>query len=303
MQIDINIIKNILSTNSELSGEFLRYGKVYLTTTENIKGIMTNIDLQNKNILSVAGSGDQALNAYFNGAKKITLFDINPLAMAQVELKITAARKLSYEEFCEFFIPGLGNILCPITFSKISKFLREDVANYYDYLYNNYTPSEIFYKTNQNFYPSVAQLENLNNYMKKDNFEKLPEILEDKEINYIESSLLDLPKNLDDTYDAILLSNISDSLEDIWNTDTLKCYKRFIHILSKKVNKGGVIQCGYIYSNYNRQKRKPLFANTYERQRIFNDKEFIERKIETYVPNSGLDDTIIIYEKKKRKVS
>lgn len=303
MNINIDTVNKILSKNSQLNCEFVPYGKVYLSTTENIKGIMSKIDLQGKSVLSVAGSGDQALNAYFNGAKEVTLFDINPLAMAQSELKITAAKKLTYEEFCEFFIPGLGNVLCPLTFSKLSNYLREDVANYYDYLFSNYKPSEIFVKTAYRFLPSIDKLESLNSYMKKDNFKKLPKILEDKEIKYLESSLLDLPTKLEDKYDAILLSNISDSLEDIWNINTLKSYKRFIHILSDNLNKNGTIQCGYIYPSYNQQRRKPLFANTTERQKIFNDKEFREWKVETYVPNSGLDDTIIIYEKKKRKVA
>ncbi len=303
MHINIEIVKRILDSHLELSEEFSKYGKIYLSTTENIKGIMAKLDLQDKKVLSVAGSGDQALNAYFNGAKEVTLFDINPLAMAQSELKIIAAKKLSYKEFCEFFIPGVGKALNPETFNKLSRYLREDIANYYDYLFSNFTTTEIFVKTAYRFLPSLEKLESLNDYMCEDNYKRLQEILEGKEINYLESSLLDLPYNLNDTYDTVLLSNISDSLEDIWNINTLKCYKRYIHILSKKLNKGGQIQCGYIYSNYNKQKRKPLFANSIERQKVFSDKEFSEYKIDTYVPKSGLDDTIIIYEKKKRKVA
>lgn len=303
MKIDIDIVKTILDENLSLSDDFSKYGRIYLSTTENIKGIMNNLDLSNKSVLSVAGSGDQALNAYFNGASQVTLFDINPLAYAQSELKITAAKKLSYPEFCEFFSPTLGNILSPITFSKLSKYLKDDVASYYDFLYSNYSPSEIFSKIAYCFSTNIDKLERMNSYMKKDNFEKLSRILEDKNINYIESSLIDLPKSLDDKYDIILLSNISDSIEDIWNINTLKCYKRFIHILSKNLNKNGVIQSGYIYSKYSNKKKKPLMANAIERQRVFEESEFKEYKVETFVTNSGLDDTILIYEKKKRKVA
>lgn len=303
MHIDIETVKKILDTNEKLSRDFEEYGKIYLSTTENIKGIMYKIDLQGKNVLSVAGSGDQALNAYFNGAKQVTLFDVNPLAMAQAELKFTAAKKLSYEEFCEFFIPGVGNVLNSKTFLKLSNYLKDDVADYYDYLFSNYTSSEILDKTVFHIFSSVDNLENLNDYMKKENFEKLPIILEGKEINYLESSLLDLPKNLKDMYDAMLLSNISDSIQDMWDTNTLKSYKRFIHVLSKNLNKGGSIQCAYIYSNYNRQRKKSLFINTEERQKIFKEPEFKEWKIQTYYQNSGLDDTIIVYKKKKRKVA
>lgn len=303
MYIDLQVVKKILETNKILSGEFEKYGKVYLTTTENISGIMSKINLKNQNVLSVAGSGDQALNAYLNGAKSVTLFDINPLAYAQVELKLTAARILSYEEFCEFFIPNLGNLLNKKTFSKLSNYLKDDVASYYDYLFSNFTPSEIFVKTIQCFYPDFYKLQNMNDYMKKDNFQKLPKVLEGKEITYIESNLIDLPNKLEDKYDTILLSNISDSLEKIWDVDTLKSYKRFIHVLSKSLNKYGTIQCGYVYSNYNKQIRKPIFSNANERHKIFTNNEFDEWKVETCVPTSALDDTVVTYQKKKRKVA
>ena len=130
MKIDIETVKAILEIYGILSPEFEKYGKVYLNTTENINGILSKINVKDKNILSVAGSGDQALNAYLHGAKSVTLFDINPLAFANTELKLTAARKLSFESFSEFFIPGCGNLLDHHIFNKFSNALKEDVAQY-----------------------------------------------------------------------------------------------------------------------------------------------------------------------------
>ena len=39
-----------------------QYSRVYSHTNENLKAIIENFDIKNKSILTVLGSGDQALN-------------------------------------------------------------------------------------------------------------------------------------------------------------------------------------------------------------------------------------------------
>lgn len=102
MEINLDIIDHILNNNYELSRDFEKYGKIYLNTTENIAGILEGLDIKGKKVLSVAGSGDQMLNAYYHGAEEVSIFDINPLAAAQAELKLVAAQKLDYNEFYHF---------------------------------------------------------------------------------------------------------------------------------------------------------------------------------------------------------
>lgn len=303
MEINMEMIKSVLEQHGELESTFGEYSKIYLNTTENISGIMSNMDLKDRNILSVAGSGDQALNAYLNGAKSVTLFDVNPLSFAITDLKITGARKLSHADFCDYFIPICGYLLDYHIFNKLSNYLNEDTAILFDYLYHKYTTTEIFNKTMYRFYTNITKLHDINDYLKRDNFEKLPAILEGKNPTFIKSNLTELPEKLEETYDAILLSNISDSIENIWETNTLKCYKRFIHVLSKKLSKEGIIQCGYIYSKYNSQIRTPIIANRDEREKIFTNDEFRECDVETFVNFSPYDDTVIYYEKKRRKVA
>lgn len=303
MEINMDIIKSTLEHQGELKGTFGEYSKVYLNTTENISGIMASMNLSDKDVLSVAGSGDQALNAYLNGAKTVSVFDINPLSFAITDLKVTGARKLKHAEFCNYFMPIWGEFLEYDTFNRLSKYLSEDTAIYFDYLYSNYTTREIFNKTMYHFTTDITTLHNLNDYLQRDNYERLQKMLEEKDIKYIKSNLTELPEKLDDKYDAILLSNISDSIEDIWNIDTLKCYKRFIHTLSKKLNKEGIIQCAYIYSKYTSQIRKPIIANASERQKVFTEDEFKEVDVNTFVSVSPYDDKVIYFEKKRRRVS
>lgn len=299
MQIDMDLIKDMLPKVKHLNNDFTKYGKVYLFTTENINGIMSKININNKDVLAVAGSGDQALNAFYNGAKSVTLFDINPLAYAQVELKVTAARILPYQKFLEYFSTFNSKILNVDTYNQIRKYLKEDVLEYYDFLYANFNPSEIFLRTVQRFFPFTSKLESINDYMGEENYLYLQNILENKDINYIESNLIDLPSKLNQKYDAILLSNISDSLEDIWDTDTLLNYKRYIYSLSKYLNDDGVIQCGYIYSDYETQKRVPIFTNNEEREKVLASSLFKEYEIVPY-DYLACKDKIITFTKKRK---
>lgn len=53
------------------------FQKVYPFTTEDISGYLTQLDVENKKILTVGSSADQALNAILLGAREVTIFDIN----------------------------------------------------------------------------------------------------------------------------------------------------------------------------------------------------------------------------------
>lgn len=302
MEINLDYIKRILKDNGELFDNFRRYSKVYLSTTENIKGIFDEIDIEGKSILTVAGSGDQALNAFFKGAREVTLFDINPLAFLENDLKFAGVSALDYKEFSSYFTNSSGNILNAKAFDKIAPELSGDAALYYDFLYTNYTPEEIYRKTIFSFYPTIHKLERLNAYMGEENFDKLKSIIKNKKLKRVEANVVDLPAYLEDKYDVMLLSNISDSLEVIFDTNVLKSYKRFIHMLSKHLNKEGIIQCGYIYHNYKGHTVNPIFANDQIRRKVFTIDEFNEKDVESYEFYSSTDK-VITYQKKRRKAS
>ena len=91
--MDNNYIKQLkvfISTTGKLDNSFGSFGKIYSMTTENIYGFLNNLDLKDKDILTISGSGDQRLNAYLLGAKNVTTFDINPLTRINAKLKDTA---------------------------------------------------------------------------------------------------------------------------------------------------------------------------------------------------------------------
>ena len=89
-EIDINNFNNL--------------SQIYSFTTENIAGYFEYLDFTNKNVLTVAASGDHIINAFYKGAKEVYGFDINYLALIFTELKLVALQNLNYREFLGFFM-------------------------------------------------------------------------------------------------------------------------------------------------------------------------------------------------------
>ena len=76
------------------------YQEVYPFTTENIQGYMKDLDMKDKEVLTVGSSLDQAYNALALGAKKVKVLDINKNTKRFCELKsnliLTHKRKELY---------------------------------------------------------------------------------------------------------------------------------------------------------------------------------------------------------------
>ena len=73
--IMLEIIKNGYFLNSK------KYDGLYYSANEEVEEILSNFSLENKNVLSVIGSGDQAFHLYNFSANKIDLFDRNKLSI------------------------------------------------------------------------------------------------------------------------------------------------------------------------------------------------------------------------------
>ena len=58
-----------------------RYATIYFHSNERSKEIFSEINVKNKDVLTVLGSGDQAFYLYDNGAKSVDMFDKNKLAI------------------------------------------------------------------------------------------------------------------------------------------------------------------------------------------------------------------------------
>ncbi len=54
----IEQVKNYINKAGTLSDRFGRFSKIYSMSTENIYGFLSNYELTDKKVLTVAGSGD-----------------------------------------------------------------------------------------------------------------------------------------------------------------------------------------------------------------------------------------------------
>lgn len=196
-------------------------------TTENIKAFLQCYSLQDSSVLTVCGSGDQVLNAYLLGAKNVTCFDVNPLAFYQVCLKIAAVQVLTYEEFLDFFFPEFLHLFDESLFNKISSCLDYDACEFFKYIYSRYNTSQILDKVYYDFIPSLDHMKKMNLYLEESNYSGLRDILINKKPSFIESDVTLLPNKLGDRkFDLIMLSNISESIEDIWKKDAIITYMK-----------------------------------------------------------------------------
>lgn len=189
---------------------------IYTFTTENIDGYIKYFDLNNKSLLTVGSSGDQILNAFFYGARDITLYDINPYAKYYVYLKVAAILSLDYIEFQEFFFKhGIEEyynkkMFSKILFNKIKTNLRlfdYESFLFFDELFSCFDGDIIRgYLFNDDLCNSDV-IKNFNIYLRdEDCYNKLKSIIKKISFKYINGDIFE--DNILGQYDNIFLSNL-----------------------------------------------------------------------------------------------
>jgi hypothetical protein len=296
-------VKKFININGNLCNIFGDYSKLYSMTTENIYGFLKNYDLQDKKILTVAGSGDQRLNAFLMGAKDITCFDINPLTFLQLNLKDTAISIINYEKFIKFFgmyskkFGDYYHTLDSRIFDEFKHLLDNETYAFFNYIINELKLDEddIYFDLENN----LSILKNMNNYLNPDNYYKLSKIIKNKKIKFIDSDVVDLPNKLNgEKFDMILLSNISDYTHVIYGKNDLEKYRELIDKLINNLNLYGILQVGYIYSIYSKNDDVSDFNKKEKRQIYFPTDKFHSVIVNSY-QGKKFHDKVITYQKLK----
>lgn len=294
-EIDINNFNNL--------------SQIYSFTTENIVGYFEYLDFTNKNVLTVAASGDHIINAFYKGAKEVYGFDINYLALIFTELKLVALQNLNYREFLGFFmindkndVEKNRNVLdYKVYINKLKKGLSKSVAENWDMLYENFNNngyelrnSYIFnnkYDNNNIKLKSNLYLKSELDYnMAKENINKKEIILINS--NYKDLNLHNLP-NLANC-DIILMSNISDYIKNIYNKEENYLEDYIKDITQNLKNKTNMIVCAYLYDIQNTKYRTEI-DNPIFRKEMFNKLNitYIEKNFKSVI-NNCMDSVIII---------
>lgn len=241
--------------------------RIYTFTTENISGYLKYFDLKDKKLLTVGSSGDQILNAYFNGAKDITLFDINPYTKYYIYLKIAAILSLDYKEFQEFFFKhGLEEyynkkMFSKELFDKIKPTLRIlDYESYlfFDELFCLYKPKDIREDLFDDDESRNKVINSFNIYLRnEETYNKLKSIIKSINFNYINGDVFE--DNINQKFDNIFLSNLA-------TTTTLDKLKELLDKLNNNnLNKNGSILISYLWGiDFNETFYKDDWAEIYK---------------------------------------
>ena len=192
----------------------MSFQKVYPFTTEDISGYLTQIDVENKKVLTVGSSGDQALNSLLLGAKEVTIFDINKTKEKFFKQKKDIILNSSREQLYQRILN-----------------LKE-----FDYF------EDIFL---------LSELEKMNLYMNSDeNYKKLQQKLINSKISFATGDIFDI-KNSDlkeYNFDVMILSNVMQYLQTQDDKVSEEVYNIYLS-LTNYLNKNGVIQLYYLYGS------------------------------------------------------
>ena len=103
LQSDLALANTVLAGKSDN-----KFNRIYTNTNERLDYLFGNIDVSNKNALTVLSSSDYLFMLKIFGAKSIDCFDINPLTHRffylrkwLIENEIVDIGMCSYEELCE----------------------------------------------------------------------------------------------------------------------------------------------------------------------------------------------------------
>lgn len=135
VDVDFKMTEKLLN-NVSVDG----YGKIYFSSNEDLKTIFSNFDFKDKDVLTVAGSGDQAFYFYNDDAKKVDLFDKNKLTIYYYYLRkwIISYYDMFYPELLvnnQYFINLFNAVKPSCEMEKAALAYWNNYFIYYDYGY------------------------------------------------------------------------------------------------------------------------------------------------------------------------
>lgn len=287
---------------------FSERSKVYPFTTENLAGYMKNLNLEDKKVLSITGSGDHILNSFYYGASSVIGFDINTLASLFTELKFNALRKLDFEDFKKYLFVGNSQAMDFEVYNSIKEGLSESCLSFFDNLYEDYgfrgvdlRKGKLF---NKRFDFDDLRIRSNPYLFSRHNFEKTKSNIRDKNIYLINSNIRDLPSKLEDNFDVALLSNLADYSQQICpdnpNHFNLFCDKIILPI-KKHLNGNGVICSAYVYDSREKENYKNPVDNPDLRRSIMGNLGMDYREIvfdSIVTEKENVSDLVVLLKKK-----
>lgn len=286
---DDSILRWLTTSNS-----FSEISQCYQFTNEAIDKYYQLLNLKDKNVLTVCGSGDQIIYAIMQDAKNIDVFDSNKLTYYYLFLKLSVISHLEYNEFLDFMnlYTSDNNQL------KYYKQIRDSINN------NDIkTFWDIFFGKQEHLFPALfmgnhndlgakpqdwSSYINLNRpivtYLNEEYFYRLKRKLKinNSTIRFKCVDLLNVAKYYNGSYDFINCSNIIDYIN---NPKVI--FDFFINIIDHNLNQEGLIILNYYWHIFNKMDYQNL-------QDLFTT---IDPDIYTFIVNDIYHESVLTYKK------
>jgi SAM-dependent methyltransferase len=212
------------------------------------------LGIKDKRILSIIGSGDQIIDAYFLGAKEVFGFDINKYASFMLELKVAAIFNLTYLEFIKFFGSNMNNGALDFKlYNHLKKDLSKKAEKFFTKIYQEFDGNgkklikSDYFRQRSMMKTSAYRI---NTFLKNEkSYLRCREIMENKKLQSLELDINDIAisKNLKGKFDIINLSNVLNYLTaNTSDSDILKVLDKVIKNVSKRTKSSGA----FFYYSY-----------------------------------------------------
>lgn len=261
----INLCKNEISNKcydsilewSMSETAFSKFSQCYQFTNEAIDDYYKLLNLKDKKVLTVCGSGDQVIYAMMQDAKKIDVFDSNKITYYYLFLKISAIIGLDYREFLDLMNLYSNDSIKLNFYKKIRDLItQEDVKIFWD----------LFFKEKIDLFPTLFIGDHNNIGVRKEDWLKYLELMKvniyylnedlfyhtknklkcnNSSIHFECTDMLKVTKCFNDNYDFINCSNIIDYIND--QATLIKFFKE---IINNNLNKDGMILLNYYWNKF-----------------------------------------------------
>ena len=246
------------------ASKFNQHSRIYKYATENLYAL-DMLDIENKKVLTIAGSGDHLIEFYRRGAQYVTVFDINQNTQNWIDYKLACLNK--YEKLADF----------------ITTLNRQTLVNFTAHIHEH--------------------IRTIIPYLKdEDSYQYTKQMLKSKISTYICTDITHLRTSINnEKFDIIYLSNIADYSHLMFDSEDH--VNQFIDVcvrpLLNNLNKNGSMVPAYIYDANNKHdsdKRNILNCEQYRSSayKSLNIASYHEYRIQSAIDPTTEDRVLIL---------
>lgn len=251
------------------------YNSVYFHSNEELNAIFNEVDVTDKDVLTVLSSGDQALYMYDRGARSIDFFDINKFTLYYFYLRVWTIKYLNkfYPElyFKNNFLERLLKYVKPNTEEEMQTYLywKEFALNFGDLSKQDL---EELYILGTSIYKNKIY-----------DISKIKYRLEKEKHNFYNIDLSE-KVSLEKKYDIVFVSNIGERILGLIkrnkSTDVIEIYK---NNLLNLLNDNGIVIATNVILCGPRKEEEEIFSSNFVKQDLKSMCKFGKKKSPGYV--------------------